>query len=455
MRNWLPSYLPRHPASERTGPHRINPPRLLLESFLTLIVVGTLLLKLPVAVNAPISWLDAAFTATSAMTVTGLGVVDTGSQFTLFGQLVILTLIQMGGLGLMTFAVLTAAALGFKLGLKHQIVAREAFNEISFETTRQAAGAIAVFAFAVETAGFLVLAVFFVPESGWSEGLYHALFYTVSAFNNAGFALSSDSLSQYVSSPGVSLTITALFIIGGLGYIVMRDIVDKRRFSRLSAYSRIILLTTLVLNVTATLVFLALEYSNPQTLGSLHGFADKLLAAWFQGTTPRTAGFNTLDVAGFTTATSVMMLLLMFIGGAPNSTASGIKLSTFVILIAATRSFLRGNLNVMLFRRSITREAVVKALAVTTIAMATIFIGVFILSATTDTDFLDIAFEVVSAFGTVGLSRGATGELDSIGKLTIMAIMLIGRIGPLSLGYILTIRQKSRVRYATAEFPVG
>ncbi|TBW59625.1 Ktr system potassium transporter B [Marinobacter halodurans] len=455
MTNWLPSYLPRHPKSERTGPHRINPPRLLLESFLTLIVLGALLLKLPMATQAPISWLDAAFTATSAMTVTGLVVVDTGTQFTLFGQLVILVLIQLGGLGLMTFAVLTAAALGFKLGLKHQIVAQEAFNEISFETTRRAATTIAVFALGVEAVGVIVLSSFFVPEMGWSEGGYHALFYTISAFNNAGFALSADSLSQYVSDPGVSLTVTGLFIVGGLGYIVMREIFEKRRLSALSAYAKIILLTTLVLNVTATLLFLVLEYSNPQTLGALHGFADKLLAAWFQGTTPRTAGFNTLDVASFTSATSVMMLLLMFIGGAPNSTASGIKLSTFVILIAATRSFLRGNINVTLFRRSLTRETVVKALAITTIAMATIFVGVFLLSATTNTDFLDIAFEVVSAFGTVGLSRGATGELDAVGKLTIMSIMLIGRVGPLTLGYILAIRRKSRLRYATAEFPVG
>lgn len=433
----------------------VNPPRLLVESFAALITLGTCLLKLPVATQAPISWMEAAFTATSAVTVTGLVVVDTGSQFTVFGQLVILTLIQLGGLGLMTFAVLTAVALGFKLGLTQLVVAQEAFNEISMKTARQAGASIAVFAIAVEVIGTAVLAVFFVPEKGWVEGFYHALFYTISAFNNAGFGLSPDSLTAYVSHAGISLAVTALFIIGGLGYIVVMELIEKRSFRKLSVYAKIILLATLSLNLFATVAFLVLEYGNPQTLGALGDFPSKLLAAWFQGTTPRTAGFNTLDIGSLTVGTTVIMLLLMFIGGAPNSTSSGIKISTFVILIAATRSFLRGNLNVVFFKRSISRESVLKALAVTTIAMATIFLGLLGLTIVVKGDFLDLAFEVVSAFGTVGLSRGATGQLDTAGQLIIMAIMLIGRVGPLTLGYILTVRRKSHIRYATTEFPVG
>lgn len=433
----------------------MNPPRLLLESFLVLIVLGACLLKLPFATVEPVTWMEAAFTATSAVTVTGLVVVDTGSQYTLFGQLVILTLIQLGGLGLMTFAVLTALALGFKLRLQHQLVAQEAFNEISLQTARRASSSIAMFALTAEAIGVALLGVFFVPELGWSEGLYQALFYTISAFNNAGFALSPDSLSAYVDHPGISLSVTALFITGGLGYIVIMELFDKRCWSRLSVYVKVILLATLLLNLLATGAILLLEFGNPASLGALDSFWDKLLAAWFQGVTPRTAGFNTLDIGSITAASSVLMLLLMFVGGAPNSTSSGIKISTFVIMLAATRSFLRGNLNVSFFKRSLSSETVLKALATATIGMAVVFLGVLSLSILVEDEFLDIAFEVVSAFGTVGLSRGTTSELDTAGQLIIMAIMLIGRLGPLTLGYTLTVRRKSHVRYATTEFPVG
>lgn len=443
-----------------TGPESarkqsINPPRLLLEAFLVLIAIGMLLLKLPFATVEPVTWMEAAFTATSAVTVTGLVVVDTGSQFTLFGQLVILALIQLGGLGLMTFAVLTALALGFKLRLQHQLVAQEAFNEISLQTARRASGSIALFALATEVIGIVILGLFFVPELGWGEGFYQAMFYTISAFNNAGFALSPDSLSAYVEHPGISLSVTALFITGGLGYIVIMELLDKRCWSRLSVYVKVVLLATLLLNLMATAAVLLLEFSNPATLGALDSFWDKVLAAWFQGVTPRTAGFNTLDIGALTAGTSVLMLLLMFIGGAPNSTASGIKISTFVILLAATRSFLKGNLNVRFFHRSLGSETVLKALATVTIGMATVFLAVLTLSILVEDDFLDIAFEVVSAFGTVGLSRGTTGELGTAGQLVIMAVMLIGRLGPLTLGYTLTVRRKSHVRYAKTEFPVG
>lgn len=355
----------------------------------------------------------------------------------------------------MTFAVLTALALGFKLRLEHQLVAQEAFNEISLQTARRAGGSIALFAVTAEVIGIVLLGLFFVPELGWTEGLYQALFYTISAFNNAGFALSPDSLSAYADHPGISLSVTGLFITGGLGYIVIMEVVDKRRWSLLSVYVKVILLATLLLNLVATVAILILEFGNPATLGALDSFWHKLLAAWFQGVTPRTAGFNTLDVGALTAGTSVLMLLLMFIGGAPNSTASGIKLSTFVIMLSATRSFLRGNLNVSFFKRSLSSEAVQKALATATIGMAIVFVGVLVLSILIEDDFLDIAFEVVSAFGTVGLSRGTTSELGTTGQLVIMAIMLIGRLGPLTLGYTLTVRRKSRIRYAKTEFPVG
>ncbi|WP_336367821.1 TrkH family potassium uptake protein [Marinobacter sp. C2H3] len=455
MRFQTRDLLPIRPRNDRQGPNRIRPPGLLIEGFVILIIIGTGLLKLPWATVSPISWLDAAFTATSAVTVTGLTVVDTGSEFTLFGQLVILALIQLGGLGLMTFAVLTALALGFRLGLRHHLAAQEAFNEISITTAKSAGAHIALFALAVEGLGVVLLAAQMVPTLGWGEGLYQALFYSISAFNNAGFGLSPDSLTGYANQPGVLLTVSALFIVGGLGYLVARELLEKRRVSRLSVYARMILWGTLILNLVAAGLFFAMEIGNPQTLGGLSSLGDQLMAAWFQATVTRTAGFNSLDIGALTTGSCVLFLLLMFIGGAPNSTASGIKLSTFIVLLSATRSFLRGNLNVTLGRHSLSNETVMKALAVTTLAMAVIFLGILGVSVTVKGPFLDIAFEVVSAFGTVGLSRGLTGELDTAGKLIIMATMLIGRVGPLTLGYMLTVRRKSLVRYANTEFPVS
>lgn len=436
-------------------PTQIHPPRLLIEIFLLLIALGAALLKLPIATHEPVSWLEAAFTATSAVTVTGLTVVETGAQFTLFGQAVILVLIQLGGLGLMTFAVLTATALGFNLGLSQQLVSRNALNQVSVAASRKTWFSIAAFALVVETIGLVVLAIFFVPEKGWQSGLYHALFYTISGFNNAGFSLSAESVGGYAAYVGISLTVSVLFIVGGLGYIVARELYEKRSLKKLSVYSKIILAATVLFNFAAMIGFFLLEHDNPHTLGQFESFWEKLLAAWFQGTTPRTAGFHTVDIGMLTAGTSAMMLLLMFVGGAPNSTASGIKLTTFVILIAATRSFLRGHLKVGVFQRTIASDAILKALAITTLAMATVCTGIFILSITVKTDFLDLTFEVFSAFGTVGLSRGATEHLGSVGQITIMVVMLLGRVGPLTLGYILARRTKSRVSYPETSFPVG
>jgi len=455
MKPWSPQLSPRMYQLGDSPRGWLSPPLLLLLAHAALILLGTTLLMTPWATVAPIGWLQAGFTATSAATVTGLVVVDTGTQFTLFGQCVILVLIQCGGIGVMTFAVLTAMALGVRLGIQHQLLASEALNQSSFKAVVVTVRSIALFALVIELVGVLALACFWVPEKGWPHGLYQALFYTISAFNNAGFALSADSLSGYVSHAGVVLTITALFIVGGLGYAVIMEILQKRSYGRLSVYSKLVLQATLWLNLLALVAFFSLEHSNPATLGALKGWGEQLLAAWFQATTPRTAGFNTLDIGSLTAATCVLFLLLMFVGAGPNSTASGIKLTTFVVLLAATRSFLRGNLAVTLGRRSLPVDTVTKALAISTIGMMIIFIGVFALSALERAPLLDIAFEVVSAFGTVGLSRGLTTELSAPSQLIIMLVMLIGRVGPLTLGYLLTRPSKEHVKYPHAELPLG
>ena len=455
MKPWNPHVTPRLYKGKKAAQSSFSPPLLLLLAYAGLILLGMLLLMTPWATTGPISWLQAAFTATSAVTVTGLAVVDTGSQFTLFGQCVILMLIQCGGIGLMTFAILTAMALGLRLGIHHQIIAREALNQTSFKAIIITVRSIVVFALTFEAVGLVVLACIWVPEKGWALGLYHSLFYTISAFNNAGFALAPDSLSSYVSHTGVILAITTLYIIGGLGYAVVKEIFEKRRYHLLSIYSKLVIKISLVLNIAAVLIFFLLEHENPATLGAIEGFGNQILAAWFQGTTPRTAGFNTLDIGALRSATCVLFLLLMFIGGGPNSTASGIKLTTFVVLLAATRSFLRGSLAVTLGRRALPTDTVTKALAITTIGMMIIFIAIFALSALERAPFLDIAFEVVSAFGTVGLSRGLTAELSAPSQIIIMMVMFTGRIGPLTLGYLLTRPKREHIRYPSAEFPLG
>lgn len=452
---WSPEALPKAAPRARPTPLRNSPPALLFYSFLGLIIFGTLCLRSDWAATEPVSWLQALFTATSAVTVTGLVVVDTASQFTFAGQLIILLLIQLGGIGLMTFAVVTALIFGFRMGLRQQLLAKEAMNQTSLNTVIKAARSIAVFALTIELLGTVVLSVIWVPELGWSKGIYHGLFYSVSAFNNAGFALSPDGLSAYVAHPGVILAVSSLYIVGGLGYMVVVELLDRRRTVGLSVYTRLILHATIALNVIGTLAFLAFEYDNPHTLGQLAGWDAKLLGAWFQGTVPRTAGFNSLDVSAFTAATSTLFLLLMFIGAAPNSTASGIKITTFVVLLAATRAFLSGRMTVSLYNRTVPNESVIKALAVTVVGMMIVFISILALTITERAPFMDIAFESLSAFGTVGLSRGLTAELSSAGLVILMLVMLVGRVGPLTLGYILTAPKRTHLQYARSEFPVG
>lgn len=455
MKPWSPNVIPRYYENHQTTRWRLNPPLLLFISYAGLILLGTLLLMTPWATTEPITWLQAGFTATSAVTVTGLIVVDTGSQFTLLGQCIILMLIQCGGIGLMTFAILTAMALGLRLGIYHQIAAREALNQTSFKAIVITVRSIALFSLVIETIGLVILALIWIPEKGLAQGLYHALFYAISAFNNAGFALAPDSLSSYVTHTGIVLTVSTLYIVGGLGYAVVKEILGKRRYNQLSIYSRLILKATLLLNIIAVLGFFLLEHGNPATLGAIKGWGNQLLAAWFQGTTPRTAGFNSVDIGALGSSTCVLFLLLMFVGGGPNSTASGIKLTTFIVLLAATRSFLRGSLDVTLGRRVVAADTVIKALAIATIGMMIIFIAVFLLSALEQAPLLDIAFEVVSAFGTVGLSRGLTAELSTLSQFIIMTVMFAGRIGPLTLGYLLTRPRKEHITFPPAELPLG
>lgn len=432
----------------------LSPPRVLALSFLTLIIVGTVLLKLPFASTIPLSWIDALFTATSATTVTGLVVVDTGADFTTFGQIVIMCLIQLGGLGLMTFAVLIIIFLGKKVGLQQRILVQEAFNQTSLGGLIRLVKILFIFTVFLEAIAFIFLSIRWVPEFGWTHGMYQSLFHTISAFNNAGFSLWSDSLSAYVGDPIINVVITLLFITGGIGFTVLADIWYKRSFQLLSLHSKIMLVGTVVVNVIAMLIIFLLEFANPATLGSMP-LSEQLWGAYFQAVTPRTAGFNTIEIGNMTTASILFIIVLMFIGAGSASTASGIKLTTFIVMILATLTFLKGKNETMAFKRTIQSNTILRALAIIMMSLLAIFVTLFILSITENAPFLMILFEVVSAFGTVGLSIGLTDELTSIGKQAIIVMMFIGRIGPLTVAFTLAKPKKSSIRYPKEEVFTG
>ncbi|UTM59694.1 TrkH family potassium uptake protein [Photobacterium sp. CCB-ST2H9] len=454
MIQWHPAVSPLERKPKAAVKIQAAPPVILSGCFLLLILSGAILLKLPFATTAPISWLQSLFTATSAVTVTGLVVVDTGSTFTLFGQIIIALLIQLGGLGIMTFAVVTLIALGGKIGFLQQHIAKEAFNQTDTSMLVTTAKSVLIFAFTAETIGMLILALHWQPELGWTTALFHGFFYTISAFNNAGFALHPDSLMPYVDDPVVNLTITGLFITGGLGFTVWMDLWRQRRWQRLSLYSRIMIGGTVFINLFALLAIYGIELDNSATLAPLSE-SGKWLAAWFQAVTPRTAGFNTLPIDQLEDATTVLMLLLMFIGGGSLSTASGIKVVTFVVLLVATVQFLKRQDAINLCQRQIQPRTVQKALALTLISCAAVWLSIFLLTLTEDAPFLDVVFEAVSALGTVGLSRGLTEALSPEGECIIIFMMFAGRLGPLTLAYLLASPKTTHLRYPATPLTIG
>lgn len=434
---------------------QLPPPAVLALLYAGLIVLGAGLLKLPPATALPITWSDAVFTATSAVTVTGLVVIDPGTSFTLFGQAVLLVLIQLGGLGLMVFAVLVLSMIGLPIGMSQRMILREDLNQTSMADLLALVQRILRVVLVCELLGVLALATVFVPDFGWWPGLWHALFHTVSAFNNAGVQLFPDGLARWVDNPMINLAVPALFIFGGLGYSVVYEVYQRREWRRFSLHTKLTLVGTAALIGWAVPAFALLEWDNPGTLGQLSGAGDRLWASWFQGVTTRTAGFNTLDIGAIHDSTALMFMLLMVIGAGSTSTAGGIKVTTFVVLILATLAFFKRRATIQAFGRSLGQEEVMKVLALTTVSLLAVMIGLFLLTIGRDGAFVESAFEVASAFGTVGLTMGATYELDGLGRAVIIALMFIGRVGPLTLGFFLASRSMPRVRYPSSRVFLG
>ncbi|MGM0875289.1 MAG: TrkH family potassium uptake protein [Bacillota bacterium] len=433
---------------------KLNPSQLLLFLFLGFIVLGTILLKIPAASTEPISWLDALFTATSAMTVTGLVVVDTGTAYNLFGELVIVGLIQVGGLGIMSFAVLIYIMLGKKIGMKERLLIQQALNQTSLGGVINLVRYLFVFSFLIEFIAMIFLSFRWVPEFGWSKGIYFSFFHSISAFNNAGFGLLPDSLMQYVGDPIINIVISFLFIIGGIGFTVLMDLKQKKRFKKLSLHTKLMLIGSFVINIIAMLFIFFVEYSNPKTLGGLD-WAGKLWGSYFQAVVPRTAGFNSLDIASLNEPTILFIIFLMFIGAGSASTGGGIKLTTFLVIIFSVINYIKAKDEIVISNRSISQTSILKSLAIATTSIVFILLCLIILTLTEQKPFLMILFEVVSAFGTVGLSMGITGTLTSIGKCIIILVMFFGKLGPLTLAYTLAKPDKAKIKYPKEDILTG
>ncbi|WP_220101528.1 TrkH family potassium uptake protein [Paenibacillus sp. S150] len=438
---------------------KLSPPQILVLGFAAVILAGTLLLMLPVSsrTGEPLEFIDALFTATSATCVTGLAVVDTGTYFTLFGQIVIMVLIQIGGLGFMTMATLFALVLKRRISLRDRLILQEAMNQSSMEGIVRLIRKVLIYSLVIEAAAAAVLALRWAFDMPAGRALYFGIFHAVSMFNNAGFDIFGDyrSLTGYASDPVVNLVVIFLIVSGGIGFIVMSDLAEYRRKRRLSLHSKVVLWTTAALILTGTAVFLVFEFTNSHTLGPL-GFGGKLWAAFFQSVTPRTAGANTLDIAGMRQASQFFMVILMFIGASPGSTGGGIKTTTFTLMVGAVISMLRGREDIVLFRYRLAQERVFKALTITLLALLLIVSVSMVLSTTEERPFLMILFETTSAFSTVGLSMGLTPELTQAGKILICLTMFAGRLGVLTLAYALGPKQgKPLYKYPEGKMIIG
>ncbi|MDO3378445.1 TrkH family potassium uptake protein [Geoalkalibacter halelectricus] len=456
------------PAGFSLRGRELSPGTALIFYYLAAIAVGTLLLALPAASRgAPLSLIDALFTATSAQCVTGLIVVDTGSDLSLFGQLVVLTLIQIGGLGIMTFSVLLFVYLGKRVSLRGRWIINETLMHAPVASLGDLLRPIIIFVLIVEGVGAALLALVFVPDLGWAQGIYYALFHSVSAFCNAGFALFPDSLEGYAAHPLANLTFMMLITLGGLGFLVVRDLLSRIRAAegrrrRLSLHTRLVLWVSAVLTLGGALLIFFLELDNSLRERTA---AEGLWIALFQSVTARTAGFNTLDLNLFHPATLMLMLFLMLIGASPGSCGGGLKTTSLAVLFATLLSRLRGSPHTSIFHRTIPEEQVTKALSLILLALLLLGTSIFFLLAVQmptlapnaqGEGFLLYTFEAVSAFATVGLSLGATGQLGDAGKLIIIVLMFIGRVGLLTVAFAIVRRRRQKpLRYGEENIMIG
>ncbi|MED0676820.1 TrkH family potassium uptake protein [Aneurinibacillus thermoaerophilus] len=454
--------IPQQPRKGKTSfsPNIISPARILVIGFASIIFLGAFLLTLPVATvdGQGLPFVDALFTATSATCVTGLVVIDTGTTFTLFGQLTILAMIQVGGLGFMTFATLVTLLLGRKISLRQRILIQESMNQINLEGMVRLVKNVVLFTFIFETAGAILLALRWSFDYDWSHALYLGIFHAISSFNNAGFDILGGfkSMTGYVSDPVINIVIMLLVISGGIGFIVIAELVELRKRKKLSMHTKVVLTASAFLILIGAFVIFSIEYNNPKTMGPL-SWTGKILSAFFQSVVARTEGMNSLPIGDLHQASLFFIIILMFIGASPGSTGGGIKTTTFMTLLGAVWAMIRGEGDVVFFRQRVDEDKVYKALTITMASVLLVISVTMILCITEkQSEFLTILFETTSAFGTVGLSMGLTPHLTMFGKILLSIVMFAGRVGPLTVAFALSWdRKKRRFRYSEGKIMIG
>jgi trk system potassium uptake protein TrkH len=441
----------------------VNTTKVIAITFALIILLGTLLLMLPQASRCGSScgFLPALFTATSATCVTGLTVYDTFTHWTGFGQTVIICLIQIGGLGFMSIATMLVFMLRRKVGLKQRLVMAQALSLNELDGVVRLQKWVIVGSFSIEGIGALILTLRFLPEYGFAQALKWGVFHSISAFCNAGFDIfgcitPGASLMEFNTDPVVLLTLGALVIVGGLGFLVWEEVARVRHFKRMSVYTRLVLVTTFVLLVLGTVLFAVLEWNNPETIGNM-AWPDKLLNSFFQSVTTRTAGFAAVDQAGLTDAGKGITTALMLIGGSSGSTAGGVKTVTMMVLILFIWSRARGKSSVCIFRRTIATDHVMNAMTIVMLLIGLGMFGAVFICATSPVGFTDALYESVSALATVGLTAGVTTKLSIAAKVLMIVYMYFGRVGILtiSLGFLMGDQAQERFRYAQTDVLIG
>lgn len=437
---------------------KLNGVQILALGFFITIIIGAIILSLPVSSKSgePTNFLDAIFTSTSAVCVTGLITLDTSTHWSIFGQTVIMTLIEIGGLGFMTFAVLISLILGKKITLRERLVVQEAMNTFSIEGLVRMVKYVLIFTVSVQFFGALLLSTQFVPEYGLSRGIFYSIFHSISAFCNAGFDLFGTSLIGYQSNTVVILVISALIIIGGLGFTVWLEIYNFKGIRKLSLHAKLVIITTIILVLGGTILMFIFEYSNINTIADM-SIKDKALNSFFASVTPRTAGFNSVPTSDMTLASKFLTIILMLVGGSPGSTAGGLKTVTCGILVLTVISIIKGREDVEVFGRRFAKELVYKAFTIVFIGISLVTVVTMILSYTeVGASFIELLYETSSALGTVGLTLNLTPKLSSIGKILIMLMMYLGRVGPLTVMLALTKKQKkSGYKYPEGKILIG
>ena len=450
----------------RKSTSKLNPSQMMVVGFAAVILIGAILLSLPIATQTGerTSFLDSLFTATSAVCVTGLVVVDTATHWNFFGQIVIIILIQTGGLGFMTITTLFSLIVKKRINLKERLLIQESLNQIDLSGLVKLTRYILLMTFVIEGIGALILSTVFIPQFGFIRGSWYSIFHSISAFCNAGFDLMGNvtgpysSLMYYVNNTTITLAISALIILGGLGFPVILDIVKNKKISKLNMHSKIVLISTSILIVVGMLFIFIVEYKNVGTLGNL-SLKGKILSSLFQSVTIRTAGFATIDLTILHQATLFIMMIFMFVGASPASTGGGVKTTTIAVLILTVKSFLLGKEDIEVFGRRITSSTVRKSVGIFFVGVLAVLTGILlIVLIEPEFDLLEASFEVVSALATVGLSIGGSSNLTSIGKLLIVIYMFMGRVGLLTIFLALVAKNtvnKQQIRYPEGRIIVG